>query len=108
MEVVYLGSFRWSAEVSPISPLFRYGDDSNSGVYTKPTLKLPSTGPAQPTPILLSPRDAEGDKAEAEKKHEESWYDEVIDWPEAQKKVSRHLEVQRIKKHNVQGTAEMT
>lgn len=56
-----------------------YGDDSNSGGYTKPTLKLPSTGPAQPTPILLSPRDAEGDKAEAEKKHEESWYDEVID-----------------------------
>lgn len=50
-----------------------YGDDS--GGYKKPNLKLPTATPAEPTPILLSPRDSE-----PEKKHETSWYDdEVID-----------------------------
>ena len=51
----------------------RYGDDS--GGYKKPNLKLPTATPAEPTPILLSPRDSE-----PEKKPEASWYDdEVID-----------------------------
>ena len=59
-------------QLSWIPFTLRYGDDS--GGY-KHNLKLPTATPAEPTPILLSPRESE-----PEKKHEASWYDdEVID-----------------------------